>query len=133
MAPAQLNRLQRHIAAVIFNPLIRHSLLHDDVVTWRERLGLDAYKFALNGYCLLPRAVWSHTDYDLSQLEALSYGMIEAAMKSADRPIRLRAVLKLPIISTPPEIEVRFAQKLVNALMSILEPEWRSYFPATQQ
>jgi hypothetical protein len=133
LEPAQLIRLQRHLAAVIFNPLIRHSVLHDEVVLWRARLGVDAYKFALNGFNLLPKTAWLQIDYDISQLEAVSYGLIEVAMTSAADPIRLRAALKLPDISVPPRIEVEFARKLVNALMSILEPEWRSYFLAIQQ
>jgi YOP proteins translocation protein K (YscK) len=130
LEPAQISRLQRHLAAVIFNPLIRHSVLHDDVVMWRTRLGVDAYKFALNGFNLLPMTAWEQTEYEVSQVEAVSYGLIEVAMASAAYPVRSRAVLKLPEISAPPNIEVESARRLVNALMSILEPEWRSYFSA---
>ena len=38
---AQLDRLGRHLAAVIFNRSIRHSVRHDEVVMWRARLGID--------------------------------------------------------------------------------------------
>lgn len=132
LEPAQLGRLQRHLAAVIFNRLIRHSVLHDDVVKWRSRLGVDAYKFALNGFNLLPKSVLVQTDHEVAQLEAVSYGLIEAAMATAPEPIRSRAILKLPDISVPPESGNDGIRKLVNALMSILEPEWRFYFLAIQ-
>nr|WP_314623041.1 SctK family type III secretion system sorting platform protein [uncultured Noviherbaspirillum sp.] len=132
MQPQQLTRLQRHLAAVIFNPIIRRCVLHDEVVMWRNRLGADAYKFALNGFEFLPRKLWPHTDFDVSQLEAISYGLIQAAMTPVMRPARLRAVLKLPTISEPSSFDPDCAQKLVTTLMSILEPEWRSYFPRIQ-
>lgn len=132
LEPAQLGRLQRHIAAVIFNSVIRHSVLHDDVVMWRARLGVDAYKFALNGFNLLPKSILVHTDCDVSQLEAISSGFIEAAMASAPGPMRSRAALKLPDVSVPPGSDIDSVRKLVNALISILEPEWRSYFLAIQ-
>ena len=51
----RLDRLQRFIAAFIFSAQVRHSVLHDEVIKWRARLGADAYKFALNGTKLLPR------------------------------------------------------------------------------
>lgn len=132
LEPAQLARLQRHLAAVIFNSLIRHSVLHDDVVMWRARLGVDAYKFALNGFNLLPKSILVQTDCEVSQLEAISSGFIEAAMASAPGPMQSRAVLKLPDVSVPPGSDIDSARKLVNALISILEPEWRSYFLAIQ-
>jgi len=133
LEPPQLSRLQRHIAAVLFNPRIRHSVRHDEVVAWRERLGVNAYKFALNGFNLLPRTVWPLVDHEIADLEAVSSGLLELAMSTAPRPLFLRAVLKLPDVSFAPKIELVFARNLIYSLMSILEPEWRSYFLATQQ
>lgn len=127
MEPQQLNRLQRHLAAVIFNPIIRHCVLNDEVVMWRNRIGADAYKFALNGFEFLPKNIWPHTGFDVSQLEALSYGLIQAAMTPTIKPAYLRATLKLPTVSDPSRFDPDYAQRLVTTLMSILEPEWRSY------
>jgi hypothetical protein len=128
MEPNQLNRLQRHLVAVIYNATIRHSMLHDEVVIWRNRLGTDAYKFALSGFDFLPRAMRMHPGFELSQLETVSYGLIQAAMEPAIEPARLRGILKLPDVSDSFKIDPDYAQKLVTTLMSILEPEWRSYF-----
>lgn len=133
LEPIQLKRLQRHLAAAVFNPVIRHTVLHDEVMMWRDRLGVDAYKFALNGFKLLPRGAWAQADFNVGQLESITFGLIEAAMSTAAAPSRLRAVLKLPNTSAPPQIDVECARRLVYALMSILEPEWRSYFRVVQQ
>lgn len=129
----RLDRLQRFIAAFIFSAQVRHSVLHDEVMKWRARLGADAYKFALNGTKLLPRVERTELEGDAALLEAISNGWIEAAMSTAIEPLRLRANLKLQRNSIVPPVEPSTAQRLVHALISILEPEWRSFFPAVRK
>lgn len=126
----RLDRLQRFIAAFIFSAQVRHSVLHDEVMRWRARLGADAYKFALNGTKLLPKLERTEVEGNAGLLEAISNGWIEAAMSTAIEPLRLRASLKLQRDSIVPHVEPSTAQRLVHALISILEPEWRSFFPA---
>ncbi len=126
----RLDRLQRFIGAFIFSAQVRHSVLHDEVIQWRARLGADAYKFAMNGTKLLPKLERMELDRDAALLEAISSGWIEAAMSTAIEPLRLRAGLKLQRDSIVPHVAPSTAQRLVHALISILEPEWRSLFPA---
>ena len=129
----RLERIKRHVAAVIFNPLIRRSIVSADVIKWKHRLGSDAYKFALTGTTLLPRLdYFPHFD-DESQFDSLCTGWLEAAMATAAQPLKLRAMLKLPLNSILPHVETVSARRLVYALISILEPEWRSLFSAIRK
>lgn len=126
----RLARLQRFIGAFIFSEQVRHSVLHDEVMQWRARLGADAYKFAMNGTRLLPKLEWTEMERDAALLESISCGWIQAAMSTAIEPLRLRASLKIQRDSILPHVAPSIAQRLVHTLISILEPEWRSLFPA---
>jgi hypothetical protein len=128
----RLGRLQRHVSALVFSPVIRRSIVHAEVVAWKKRLGPDAYKFALNGTSLLPRMQLPKTAGHPSEAEAVGYGWIEAAMSTATEAILRRAKLKLPFHRIVPATDAAGAQRLVYALLSILEPEWHLLFPATR-
>jgi type III secretion protein K len=128
----RLGRLQRHVSALIFGPVIRRSIVHADVVAWKARLGPDAYKFALSGTSLLPRMELPKTIGNPPEAEAVGYGWIEAAMSTAPEPILSRAKLKLPFHCIAPATDTATAQRLVYVLLSILEPEWRLLFPANR-
>ena len=129
---SKLNRLQRHIMAFVFSPMVRHSIMHQEVIAWKTRLGPDAYKFALNGTTLLPRLELPKAALHAARAEELAYGCIEAAMSTAVEPLLLRARLKLPCSRIKPDTDAASAKRLVYALLSILEPEWRLFFPATR-
>jgi type III secretion protein K len=128
LGDADLVNLARYVGAVILGPLVRRSLVRDEVLRWKERLTPTVYQFVMTSANLL-RAIPVPENLDTeADVEAIGFGVIEASMHEAPKALRRRAQLKLPVNSISIELDQEPAHYVVKAVLSALEPQWCSSF-----
>ncbi len=121
---ARLSRLATHVGALVVGASVRTSLSREQVLGWKDKLGADAYRFAMTSASLLsigklPVQIDQHpTD--------LGYALVSAEAARMPAGMRERFLLKLPCDLTRPEIDDDTAQRLVQSALHVIEGEWCS-------
>lgn len=129
----RLERVARHVGALVVGMRVRSSLSRDHVLAWKSKLGEEAYRFALNSASLvqagkLPLIEWASD----SPLET-GYRLILYSMADAPESMRRRVNLKMPRGINVAEIEMARVNRLLNNVMGIVEAEWYSSFAAIRR
>ena len=123
----RLETLARGIAALLLAPLVRRSLLREQVLHWKRVLTPHLHAFALQAAPLLPAVPAVEVAPD-GPVEPLGQAWIGASLLQAPEELRLRAALKLPAAIEPAPVEPAHARRVVAAVLSTLEPQWCSSF-----
>lgn len=123
----RLESLSRGIAALLLAPLVRRSLVREQVLHWKRVLTPQLHAFALQAAPLLP-AVPAVDEVPAGPVEPLGQAWIQASLLQAPDALRLRAALKLPAGTEPAAVEPALARRVVAAVLSTLEPQWCSSF-----
>ncbi|MDB5839904.1 MAG: hypothetical protein JWQ23_1856 [Herminiimonas sp.] len=124
----RLLRLARHIGAVILGQHVRRSVARDDVLTWKERMTPEAYKFVMTTASLLPHVNAGPAIDDSMAVDALGFSWINASIAGAPDELLVRARLKLPPGPLSLDVPRATACQVVNTVFSVLEPRWFSSF-----
>lgn len=124
---ARLETLSRGIAALRLAPLVRRSLLREQVLHWKRRLTPRLHEFALHSAVLLPGLPALEAEPD-GPIEPLGHAWICAGLANAPDEIRLRAVLKLPADTLPAPVDPAHARRVVGTVLSALDPQWCTSF-----
>lgn len=127
LPPHRLARLSLHLGGLIHGARIRESLSRIQVMSWKEKLGSEAYEFAMARASLLPVVKEIDTDLLMSEPEQSGYSLLQKAAADLPEPMRIRFVWKLPKRSGKSDIEPSQARKLVRSVLSTVEPEWHSF------
>jgi hypothetical protein len=128
LSPVRLARLAQHIGAILLGSQIRSSLARDEVLRWRERLGQEAFDFAMNRARLLPSAHLAHDSKGATDVAIIGFGVLIRCLSDLPKGISQRALLKMPADSVAADIDAKHAKQLVQSVMLTLEGEWRSLF-----
>jgi hypothetical protein len=128
LTPIRLLRLAQHIGAILLGSQIRSSLARDEVLRWRERLGQEAFDFAMNRARLLPSAHLAHDSKGATDVATIGFGVLIRCLSDLPKGISQRALLKMPADSVAADIDAKHAKQLVQSVMLTLEGEWRSLF-----
>lgn len=127
LSPESIERLSLHLGALINGIRIRTSLSRASVLSWKSRLGTEAYEFSMTRASLLPQVKDCGTDLLSLPPDTCGNWLLQCASIDMPNPMRTRFLWKMPIISTGPEVELTQARKLVRTVLSIVEPEWHSF------
>lgn len=128
LPPYRLARLAQHIGAILLGSQIRSCLARDEVLRWRERLGQEAFDFAMNRARLLPTAHLSHDSKGAVDVAAMGFSILIRCLSDLPKGISQRTLLKMPAVSVEADIDDKHAKQLVQSVMLTLEGEWRSLF-----
>jgi hypothetical protein len=126
LPPQRLQRLALHVGALVLGIRVRSSLSREHVMAWKNRLGTEAYRFALNSASLLPvvqiplAAIASDSALDIG------IGIIGAAIAPEPESLKRRVYLKLPGAEAAMALEAEKAIRLITVVIQILEGEWYS-------
>ncbi len=120
----RLSRLATHIGALVVGASVRTSLSREQVLEWKDKLGADAYRFAMTSASLLaigklPAQIDQHpTD--------LGYALMAVEASSMPAGMRERFLLKLPQDLTSTEVDEDTARRLIQTAVNVIEGEWCS-------
>lgn len=128
LTPPRLARLAQHIGAILLGSQIRSCLARDEVLRWRDRLGQEAFDFAMNRARLLPSAHLAHDSKGATDVAAIGFGVLIRCLSELPTGISQRALLKMPADAVAADIDAKHAKQLVLSVMLTLEGEWRSLF-----
>jgi hypothetical protein len=123
-----IEKLARHVGAVLAWPRLRHCIGKEEVLNWKLGLSADAYRFALFGASLItPNA---DLECPVSAQDAVDQGFAWIATCLTGRPdeLRVRAELKLPASCVAAQIERDAARRLVHRVLQAMDPRWSSSF-----
>lgn len=123
-------RLAQHIGAIVLGARIRSSLAREQVLSWKEQLGHEAFQFAMNSARLLPSIRIDDEANDKADVEQIGYDMIFANLGDAPPEMQQRALLKMPLQTKPSKISSKLVNQLVQSVTMTLEAEWHSSFAA---
>ncbi len=123
-------RLAQHIGAIVLGTRIRSSLAREQVLSWKEQLGHDAFQFVMNSARLLPSIQIEDEALGTTDVEQIGYDTIFASLNDAPPEMRQRALLKMPLKTKPSKIPSKLVNQLVQSVTMTLEAEWHSSFAA---
>ncbi len=124
----RLHRLARHTGALILGIRIRSSLSREHVLSWKKKLGEDAYRFAMNSAALLPSGRVPLTSIASDSADDVGTSAILAAIATSPEAFKARIAMKLPDGIAPMAIEADKAARLLITVTQIVEGEWLSSF-----
>jgi len=126
LPPDRLHRLALHLGALVQGVRIRASLSREHVLSWKSKLGSEAYHFSMTRASLLPPL--KEMGLDLLSLEPDQCGFLLLQSAARDMPdaMRLRFFWKMPRHDSESAMNPVQARKLVRQVFSIVEPEWHS-------
>jgi hypothetical protein len=124
----RLHRLARHTGALILGFRIRSSLSREHVLGWKQKLGEDAYRFAMNSAALLPSGRVPLASIVSDSADDVGASVILAAIAESPEAFRVRIAMKLPDRTAPMAIEADKAARLLITVAQIVEGEWFSSF-----
>ncbi len=127
LPPHRLARLSLHLGGMIHGARIRETLSRTQVMSWKEKLGSEAYEFAMARASLLPVAKDVGTDLLTSEPEQSGYILLQSAAVNLPEAMRIRFVWKLPKRSGKSDIDPSQARKLLRSVLPSVEPEWHSF------
>lgn len=128
---SRLVRLASLIGAISFRDQVRSSLARDHVMSWKRKLGIDAYQFAMTSASLLPSV--STDDMCAGEIspEAIGYSVISASIQTMPNAMLERVRLKLPSTFESLEFDPLKARRIVASVLDISEGKWSSSHAAT--
>lgn len=132
LPPARLQRFARHVGAIVLGARIRSSLAREEVLMWKDKLGQDAFQFAMHSARLLPSIKILDGEHDKEDVAQIGYGLIAASLTQSCAEMQQRALLKMPPNTTPSGIETRSINQILQAVLLTLEAEWHSSFAAVR-
>ncbi len=121
---SRLSRLATHIGALVVGASVRTSLAREQVLGWKEKLGADAYRFAMTSASLL--SIGKLPARIEQQPTELGYALLAADASRMPDGMRERFLLKLPHDLASPDIDDHTAQRLVHTALDVIEGEWCS-------
>lgn len=121
---ARLERLATHIGALVVGANVRSSLSREQVLAWKQKLGSDAYRFAMTSASLL--AIGHLPDMREQDPVNLGYALIAAEARRMPANMRERFLLKLPPGLPEPALDEDSARRLVQTAVNVIEGEWCS-------
>lgn len=134
LLPVQrLERIARHVGALVLGVRVRASLARDHVLGWRARLGDDAYRFAMTSASLVPQAKLPLSGLANAAPADIGYQLIRAAVSDAPVPMCQRVCLKTPARTDAFAVDTAQAGRLVDQVMRIVEAEWVSSLEAIRK
>ncbi len=122
----RLERVARHVGALVLGVRVRASLARDHVLGWRARLGDDAYRFAMTSASLVSQAKLPLSGLASEAPAELGYRLILAAIGDSPDPMCKRVCLKIPTGIDSFTVDAVQAGRLVDQVMRIVEAEWVS-------
>ncbi len=120
----RLERLATHIGALVVGASVRSSLSREQVLAWKQKLGGDAYRFAMTSASLL--AIGHLPDLRAQEPVSLGYALMAAEAKRMPANMRERFLLKLPPDLPEPALDDDSARRLVQTAVNVIEGEWCS-------
>lgn len=126
LPPDRLQRLALHIGALVLGIRVRSSLSREHVIAWKNRLGADAYRFALNSASLLPVAQIPLPAIAFDSALDIGASIIGAAIAPEPESLKKRVSFKLPGAVAAMPLEAEKARRLITVVIQILEGEWYS-------
>jgi hypothetical protein len=133
LSVSRLERIARHVGALVLGIRVRSSLSRDHVLAWKARLGEEAYRFAMNSASLVQAGRLPLVELSSDAPEEIGYRVILAGLADAPETLSRRACLKIPRGLGPADIETEKANRLLKNVMGIVEAEWYSSFAAIRQ
>ncbi len=124
----RLHRLARHTGALILGIRVRSSLSREHVLSWKQKLGEEAYRFAMNSAALLPSGRVPLTSIASESADDVGASAILAAISENPEAFKARIAMKLPNQTAPMAIEADKAARLLITVAQIVEGEWFSSF-----
>lgn len=124
----RFSRLALFVGASLCGPQVRACLSRDQVLFWREKLGDDAFNFALNSRLLFSNDLFLLNIDSSSDIQEIGYFLIKSSLKNIAPEMQKRILLKLPSEIIDYAIETSIAKKIVNSVFFVLEAEWHSLF-----
>ena len=128
LPPNRLSRVAQHLGAILLGSQIRSSLARDEVLRWRERLGHEAFEFAMNRARLMPSAHIPQPSKGLVNVEAIGFSILLSCCNDLPAEIIQRVSLKIPNDAVAADVDPKHAKQLMQSVMLTLEGEWRSLF-----
>lgn len=124
LPPARLNNLATHVGALIVGASVRTSLSREQVMAWKDKLGAEAYRFAMNSTSLL--AIGKLPLPGEQHPTDLGYALIAAEANTMPEGMRERFLLKLPQAVLRLNIDNESVRRLVQTAIQVIEGEWCS-------
>jgi len=121
---ARLERLATHIGALVVGASVRSSLSREQVLAWKQKLGSDAYRFAMTSASLL--AIGHLPDLREQDPVSLGYSLMAGEANRMPAGMRERFLLKLPPGLPEPALDEDSARRLVQTAVNVIEGEWCS-------
>ncbi len=121
---ARLEKLATHIGALVVGASVRSSLSREQVLAWKQKLGSDAYRFAMTSASLL--AIGHLPDMREQDPVNLGYALIAGEANRMPANMRERFLLKLPPGLPEPALDEDSARRLVQTAINVIEGEWCS-------
>ena len=126
LPPDRLQRLTLHIGALVLGIRVRSSLSREHVMAWKNRLGSEAYRFALNSASLLPAVQIPLSAIASDSAHDIGVSIIGAAIAPEPDSLKKRLSLKLPGPAEAIPLEPEKARRLTTVVIQIVEGEWYS-------
>jgi hypothetical protein len=124
LPPDRLQRVALHLGALVLGIRIRSSLSREHVMAWKQRLGEEAYRFAMNNASLLPSTQIPLSAIASDSASEIGTSIIGAALATEPEPLKKRVSLKLTSEVEPMSIEPERARRMISLVMQIVEGEW---------
>ncbi len=122
----RLQRLSLYLGALVLGIRVRSSLSREHVMAWKNRLGSEAYRFALNSASLLPAAHIPLSAIKSDSAHDIGASIIGAAIAPEPDSLKKRVSLKLPGAEEAMLLEPEKARRLITVVIQIVEGEWYS-------
>ncbi len=120
----RLERLATHIGALVVGASVRSSLSREQVLAWKQKLGGDAYRFAMTSASLL--AIGHLPDLREQDPVNLGYALMACEANRMLPNMRERFLLKLPPDLPDSALDADSARRLVQTAVNVIEGEWCS-------
>ncbi len=127
----RLARLASLIGAISFRNQVRSSLARDHVMSWKRKLGADAYQFAMTSAALLPSLEIDAIRSSEISPEAVGYSVIHASVQAMPESMIERVQLKLPQTFERMELDPLKSRRILASVLDISEGKWSSSHAAT--
>ncbi|MEO0317654.1 MAG: hypothetical protein RL404_1331, partial [Pseudomonadota bacterium] len=120
----RLARLAMHIGALALGASVRNSLSREQVLGWKQKLGSDAYRFAMTSAALL--SIGKLPELKSHDPLNLGYSLMTGDARRMPEGMRERFLLKLPSDLPPLTLDDDIARRLVQTAVNVIEGEWCS-------
>lgn len=131
LPPDRILQLALHIGAISLRNQVRSSLAREHVLIWKQKLGVDAYHFAMNSASLLPLSGMAEEKIAEMNPDEIGYSVIVSAIETMPEPMLKRTQLKLPVQFRGRDMDSGKARRLITSILDISEGKWSSSLAVT--